>query len=193
MSPARGWALPAVGAVFLAAVVFALVGRTTAPPLPAGTSDCIGLPGAVCTQHLGELAAQAAQHGGVSGYRFVCTTPTCDSASGRGHEVVVFGDGTSINGYFGYTVPLEAPTMPPGGQPTEAPLPVAPACRDVPRGPCEEAARRALSNDHSGRTPASITVWCATTCTEANGDVSVRVDFTDGTTLLSEANFGYRS
>ncbi len=187
-TPAR-LGCPRIRSLAFAVVVIAAVGLLAgcAPSLPPGTRDCAGFPADVCQRQVEDLEREGVVHGGVVAYRIVCTSGSCTTAGGEGRLTVVFADGTGREGGFGFAVPVGTP---PGG--TEPPLTVAPVCLGVPQSWCEDFARTAASDaSNGGQTVVSITVTCATTCTEANGDVKTRVTLGDGTVVTSDA--GYRS
>ena len=185
----RDWAYIAMAIVFLSAAALALVGRSTTPPLSPGTRECVGFPAEKCDAWVAALEQEATTHGGLSAYRFVCTSTVCTSQEGKGIRTVVFADGTVQDSGFGYTVPGEPPSSP--GR-TEPPLAVAPVCVNVPQSWCEEFARQLVASDvGEGQAVASVTVECLATCTADNGDASVRIVLADGTVLASDG-FSYR-
>ena len=138
------------------AAVLALAGLAgCAPSLAPGTRECVGFPAAVCQNQVADLEQEGQDHGGVAGYRFVCTTARCDAAAGEGIAAVVFGDGTRREGGFGYGAAADAPTA------TDPPLTVTPQCLGVPESWCTDFARTAAAEAvRAGETVAAITVAC---------------------------------
>jgi len=158
------------------------------PSLLPGTRDCIGFPAEVCQRQTAELQDEGASHGGVAAYRFVCTSGSCTVAGGQGTMTVVFADGTSRKGSFGYATPVATPPDAPGV--TDPPLTVTPLCLGVPESWCQDIARSAAAEAaRGGQTVVSITVRCTTTCTETNGDLATLVTLGDGTVVKSDSAY----
>lgn len=189
MRARRDWAYVAAAIVFLSVAALALVGRASTPPLSPGMTECVGFPADKCDEWVAALEQEAAPHGGLSAYRLVCTSAVCTSQEGKGIRTVVFADGKVEDSGFGYTVPGEPPSSP--GR-TDAPLTVTPTCINVPRVPCEDAARTFVAEWVGEREAvASIAVECSTTCTELNGDVRALITLTDGRILTADG-YSYR-
>lgn len=146
-----------------------------APSLPPGTRECVGFPADVCQRQLVELEREGIGHGGVAGYRIVCTSGSCTSSQGEGTETVVFADGTGRDRGFGYAVPIGMPT----GQ-TFGPLPIEPVCLGVPAEWCLEMARTGAENVADWSSIVAITVRCTGSCTTSSGDGETRVRLIDG-------------
>ena len=163
------------------AAVLALAGLAgCAPSLAPGTRECVGFPAEVCQNRAADLEQEGQTHGGVAGYRFVCTSAPCTTARGEGTETVVFGDGTRREAGFGYASAADAPTV------TDSPLTVAPQCLGVPESWCTDFARTAAAEAlRAGETVAAIVVACTSTCTETNGKGETRVTTPDGRVIQS--------
>jgi hypothetical protein len=90
---------------------------------------------------------------------------------------------------------LEA--IPPGQAAPAQPvvLPVAPICLGVPLEQCRDMASTFFEplalGDHAADQVTRITVRCKGVCTPKNGEGETRVDFADGTNLIS--SWGYSS
>ena len=163
------------------AAVLALAGLAgCAPSLAPGTRECVGFPAEVCQNQVADLEQEGQGHGGVAGYRFVCTTARCDAAAGEGIATVVFGDGTRREGGFGYGAAADAPTV------TDPPLTVAPQCLGVPESWCTDFARTAAAEAvRAGENVAAIAVACTSTCTDTAGKGETRVTMADGRVIQS--------
>jgi len=159
------------------------------PSLAPGTRECIGFPEEVCQNRVVDLEEEGQPHGGVAGYRIVCTAATCTAAGGEGIETVVFGDGTGREGGFGYASPVDPP--PAAGAPTFTPPTVEPQCLGVPASWCTDLAGSAAAEAvRDGGTAASITVTCTSTCTETDGKGQTSVTLSDGRVIQS--SWGYQ-
>ena len=171
--------------VALAGVVVAILALAgCAPALAPGTRDCIGFPAEVCQNRAVDLEEEGQSHGGVAGYRIVCTAATCTAASGEGIETVVFGDGTGREGGFGYASPVDPP--PAAGAPTFTPPTVEPQCLGIPASWCTDLASSAADEAvRTGGSAASITVTCTSTCTETGGKGKTSVTLSDGRVIQS--------
>lgn len=192
----RSWLTGLVALVFFGAAAVALLGRMASPPVAAGAEECINLPEAVCDQLVADIRAYAdAAHGGLVGYRLLCVVPDCTIEEGEVRELVLYGDGTSDDGTQTWTAPAEAPPPdPPGGAVPEPTLPVVPVCRDVPLTWCEDLALQTIRDAvGAGERVESITVWCASTCTEAEGTLSIRINLANGREIVWDGNFMYGS
>lgn len=181
MSTRRDASHPRAAAASGVAVILALADLAgCAPSLAPGTRECVGFPAEVCQNHVADLEQEGQSHGGVAGYRFVCTAARCDATAGEGIAAVVFGDGTRREGGFGYASPAHAPTA------TDPPLTVAPQCLGVPESWCTDFARTAAAEaGRAGGTVAAITVACTSTCTEARGKGETSVTMSDGRVTTS--------
>lgn len=146
-----------------------------APSLPPGTRACEGFPAEVCERQIAELESEGAGHGGVVGYRIVCTSAPCTSAQGGGNATVVFGDGTGWNRGFGYATPIGTPPVTFSGL-----LPVQPVCLGVPTAWCLDMARAGADAVADWSTIVSITVRCSGSCTTSIGDGETLIRLTDG-------------
>ena len=154
-----------------------------APSLPPGTRVCVGFPADVCERQLAELEREGALHGGVVGYRILCTSAVCTSAQGDGTQTVAFADGTSQAGDFGYAVPIGTP---PTGQ-VLLPLPVEPICLGVPAEWCREMGRMGADAVADWSSIVAITVRCTDpACTTGKGTGETRVRLSDGSEKVVE-------
>ena len=146
-----------------------------APSLPPGTRACVGFPADVCERQVAELEREGMGHGGIAGYRIVCTSDGCTSSQGEGRVTVVFADGTGWDRAFGYATPIGAPPAQSPG-----PLPVEPVCLGVPAAWCLEMARTGAESVADWSTIASITVRCTGSCTTSGGAGETRIRLIDG-------------
>lgn len=160
-----------------------------APSIAPGTRECTGFPADVCQNRTADLEEEGQTHGGVAGYRIVCTAATCNAASGEGIEAVVFRDGTRREGAFGYASAVDVP--PAAGAPTFTPPTVAPQCLGLPASWCTDLASSAADEAvRTGGTAVSVTVTCTSTCTESGGKGTTSVTLSDGRVIQSD--WGYQ-
>jgi hypothetical protein len=145
-------------------------------PLANASISCGNMPSGACDEQLASLTVGLAN---VTDVTIDCApAPPCTRAHGAGVAEIRLANGQKINRAWSYT-----------GDPAPLPLPV---CNGLALELCQSTASSEVDGISPSTHVAAITVTCTSaTCTEANGEVKVRILLGDGS--VRETTSGWSS
>lgn len=181
---------PALRSAMIAAAIIA--GGCGAPE-PSGSPSggpaiaCVGVPQAPCDEAVAELEGPFTAP--LVEIQVTCLIAACTPTDGQLRLDVLLANGQRESSGYTYGSGQQGPV------PVEPPvLTVVPICLGLPFATCREMAQSAAGSVIPGdlRPPiARITVRCIGVCTPTKGEGETRIDFLDGTNMVS--GWGYES
>lgn len=175
-----------------AVITVAIIAGGCGGPEPSGSPTggpaiaCVGVPQAACDEAVAEL--EGPFRAPLVEIQVTCLLPACTPTDGQLRVDVLLANGERESSGYAYGTGQQGPVF------AEPPaLAVVPICLGLPFAMCRQMAETAAGSVIPAdlRPPiARITVRCIGVCTPTKGEGETRIDFVDGTNMVS--GWGYQ-